>query len=152
MATVCASCKPTSVHNNLRQLRDRLGLTLEQMAERAEYSVSQLSRWEAGDSNVPSGNLPKLADAYRCRVQDIFTDDSTPPLFLPNEELLTEVLRGVLQERRDGVPDSELPRLAAEALRTRIELLAGSHATGASQGQKRRRAREAAARPLAPTK
>lgn len=137
---------------NLRQMREALGLTLEQMAERAPYSVSQLSRWESGGSNIPSGNLPALAKAYSCRVQDIFSSDGEAPLFLPSEETLTEILIGVMQDRPPGLPDSAWPQSAAEGLRRRIALLADDHANAASQGQKKRRAREAAAQPPAPTK
>lgn len=148
----CAPCKMPPVQIHLRQLRERLGLTLEQMAERAPYSVSQLSRWEAGASNVPSGNLPSLAKAYNCRVQDIFTSDGEVPLLVPNDEMLTELLRGVQQELPDGLPAAAWPRSAAEALRKRLELLADDPASAASLGQKRRRAREAGARPHPPTK
>lgn len=152
METFCVSCKAPRVQINLRLLRDRLGLTLEQMAERAPYSVSQLSRWEAGTSNIPSGNLPALAKAYNCRVQDIFSDDGDAPLLLPSEDTLTEALRGVQQELPAGLPPTEWPRSAAEALRKRVELLADDPASAASQGQRKRRAREAGARPRAPTK
>lgn len=152
METYCAPCKVETVHILLRQLRERLGLTLEQMAERAPYSVSQLSRWENGGSNIPSGNLPDLAKAYNCRVQDIFSSEGTPPLLVPSEDTLIAALQGVQQELPDGLPESEWPRSAASALRKRLELLSGEHANAASQGQQKRRAREAAARPLAPTK
>lgn len=62
----------------LRDFRDRLGLTLEQLAERADFSVSQLSRWEAGKSNIPSERLPALASLYQCRIADIFEESDSP--------------------------------------------------------------------------
>lgn len=65
----------------LREFRDRLGLTLEEMAERTGHSTSQLSRWEAGKSNIPSERLPDLARHYECRVGDIFDDEDSP--FVP---------------------------------------------------------------------
>jgi transcriptional regulator with XRE-family HTH domain len=65
----------------LRVFRERLGLSLEKMAERTSVSVSQLSRWEAGKSNIPSERLPALAAAYECRIGDIFDDDDSP--FVP---------------------------------------------------------------------
>jgi len=61
----------------LRQFRERLGLTLEEMAGRTGSSTSQLSRWEAGRSNIPSERLPMLAQHYECRVGDIFEDDDS---------------------------------------------------------------------------
>lgn len=48
------------------------------MAERSGFSTSQLSRWEAGKSNIPSERLPDLAKAYECRIGDIFEDDDSP--------------------------------------------------------------------------
>lgn len=65
----------------LKQFRDRLGLTLEDMAARADFSTSQLSRWEQGKSNIPSERLPDLARAYHCRISDIFEEDDSP--FVP---------------------------------------------------------------------
>lgn len=65
----------------LQDFRKRLRLTLEQMAERTGYSTSQLSRWETGDSNIPSERLPILARHYECRIGDIFDDDDSP--FVP---------------------------------------------------------------------
>lgn len=61
----------------LRDFRDRLGLTLEDMAERSGFSTSQLSRWEAGRSNIPSERLPDLAKSYECRIGDIFEEDDS---------------------------------------------------------------------------
>lgn len=65
----------------LREFRDRLGLSQEDIAERAGFSVSQISRWEAGGSNIPSERLPILAKAYECRIADIFEEDESP--FVP---------------------------------------------------------------------
>lgn len=65
----------------LREFRDRLGITLEEMAARSGHSTSQLSRWEAGKSNIPSERLPALAEHYQCRIPDIFEDDDSP--FVP---------------------------------------------------------------------
>jgi transcriptional regulator with XRE-family HTH domain len=65
----------------LRFFRERLGLTLEQMSERTGHSTSQLSRWEAGRSNIPSERLPDLARHYECRISDIFEEDESP--FVP---------------------------------------------------------------------
>jgi len=66
----------------LREFRERLGLSQEAMAERTGFSVSQISRWEAGGSNIPSERLPGLARAYECRIADIFEEDDTPFLAL----------------------------------------------------------------------
>lgn len=62
----------------LKKFRDRLGLTLEDMAERSGFSVSQLSRWESGNNNIPSERLPALAQHYQCRIADIFEEEDSP--------------------------------------------------------------------------
>jgi transcriptional regulator with XRE-family HTH domain len=62
----------------LKQFRDQLGMTLEDMSGRSGFSVSQLSRWESGNNNIPSERLPDLASAYQCRIGDIFEEDDSP--------------------------------------------------------------------------
>jgi transcriptional regulator with XRE-family HTH domain len=75
----------------LKEFRKRLGISLEAMAERTPFSESQLSRWEAGASNIPSERLPVLAQAYECRIGDIFDDSDSgflpigPTLFVKGE-------------------------------------------------------------------
>jgi transcriptional regulator with XRE-family HTH domain len=142
---------------NLSHLRDRLGLTLEQMAGRLPYSVSMLSRWENGKSNIPSGNLPALAKAYGCRVQDIFSDDGPPAAiearpFVPSEAVLRDLLKDVQQELPAALPYAEWPRSAASALHMRLARLADAPATGASPAPRTARARAVAAPPPPPTK
>lgn len=74
----CVSCKPVGMRVRLREHRERLGLTQEEIAERLGKSVSMVSRWEAGRSNIPSERLSDLARAYECRVSEIFEDDEGP--------------------------------------------------------------------------
>jgi transcriptional regulator with XRE-family HTH domain len=69
------ACELRDMHIRLAEFRKKLGLTLEQMAERTEFSVSQLSRWESGKNNIPSERLPEIAAAYECRISQIFSDD-----------------------------------------------------------------------------
>lgn len=82
----------------LKEFRDRLGLTLEAMAEKSGFSVSQLSRWESGNNNIPSERLPVLAQNYECRVGEIF-DDGVPihPLG-PQLNVIGEVAAGIWRE------------------------------------------------------
>lgn len=62
----------------LREFREAKGWSQEDIADRAGVSVSQISRWEAGNSNIPSERLPLLAEAYECRIADIFEEDESP--------------------------------------------------------------------------
>lgn len=77
LAPLRDGCEVIQVKIMLRHFRQRIGLTLEQMAERSGFSSSQLSRWEGGVSNIPSERFPDLAEAYGCRVGDILQDDSS---------------------------------------------------------------------------
>lgn len=50
----------------LRQLRESLGLTIEQVANRSEgdFSTSAISRWEKGERRIRPGDLRVLLDIY----------------------------------------------------------------------------------------
>lgn len=81
MAGVCTTRKVAVMRIRLREFREKLGLSQEDIADRTGYSVSQISRWEAGGakgSNIPSERLPALAEAYECRIADIFDEDESP--------------------------------------------------------------------------
>lgn len=85
-------CELRIMRIRLNEFRERLGFTLEQMSGRSGFSVSQLSRWESGNNNIPSERLPALADAYECRIGEIFAGDDEedllpagPTLFVKGE-------------------------------------------------------------------
>lgn len=58
----------------LHQLRERIGLTQEEISDRIGCSISMVSRWESGQSNIPSNRLPEIAAAYECAISEIFTE------------------------------------------------------------------------------
>lgn len=103
----------------LKQLREGLGLSQEDMAERLGCSISMVSRWEAGKSNIPSERLPDLARAYEARVADIFQDDDGPIVPLgPTIPIRGKVAAGLWAEAWDetdegrtmmGRPDIAVP-------------------------------------------
>lgn len=106
MERFCTPCKPLVMRIRLREFRDRAGMTLEAMAERSGFSVSQLSRWESGASNIPSERLPVLAAAYQCRIADIFDEDESPYLQLgPTLQVKGAVAAGVWLEAREEPED-----------------------------------------------
>lgn len=65
------------------------------MSERLEVSVSQLSRWEAGENNIPSKRLPELAEAYECRISDIFADDESDEIEIQGREVIEVPVLGL---------------------------------------------------------
>lgn len=57
--------------NRVREIREQRGLTLEQLAEKAEISVSQISKIENNKRGWSVASLGKLADALGVKVADL---------------------------------------------------------------------------------
>lgn len=60
--------------NNITAVRDKRGLTIEQLAERTGLSVSYLSRMARGDRNISIKNLNKIADALNVSPGELIED------------------------------------------------------------------------------
>lgn len=60
-----------TVRSRLRELRLDKGLTLEELASRANIDTSTLSRLESGKRRLALDHLPSLADALGVRVDDL---------------------------------------------------------------------------------
>jgi transcriptional regulator with XRE-family HTH domain len=65
----------TSIAENLREGRTRAGLTLEQLAERADLSTAHLSRLESGDRQPSIAALISLARALGVSVSVLLGED-----------------------------------------------------------------------------
>lgn len=69
----------TRVRRRLRELRTQRGLTLEEVATRADIDVSTLSRLESGKRRLALDHLPRLASALSVTTDDLMrapeTDD-----------------------------------------------------------------------------
>lgn len=59
------------VRRRLRQLRTQRGLTLEEVASRADIDVSTLSRLESGKRRLALDHLPRLASALSVSTDDL---------------------------------------------------------------------------------
>ena len=57
---------------SIRKLREERGLTQEEAAERASYSVQQLRRAEGATISVTLGIMVKLATAYKVELTELF--------------------------------------------------------------------------------
>lgn len=66
------------VRGRLRQLRVERGLTLQQVAERANVDVSTLSRLESGKRRLAIDHLPGLASALGVTVDELLGPAVTP--------------------------------------------------------------------------
>ena len=59
------------VRRRLRELRTQRGLTLEEVASRADIDVSTLSRLESGKRRLALDHLPRLASALSVTTDDL---------------------------------------------------------------------------------
>lgn len=90
--------------NNLQAIRKRAGLTQSDVADVLGVSVPQVSRWERGGDNIPSGRLPALAEAYGASIGEIFEDAEYQALG-PRLFVKGAVAAGVFKEAWEVDPD-----------------------------------------------
>jgi len=115
------SCEMTGMKTRLAEHRQRLGMSQEEMAERLNSSVSQLSRWETGKSNIPSGKLLEVAAAYEVHVADIFDyGDGAVELSL---DTLTEMVANAQAEMAFGTSFADVPRVLASSLWDQLKVI-----------------------------
>ncbi|WP_158014135.1 XRE family transcriptional regulator [Sphingomonas sanxanigenens] len=62
----------------LSQIREANGLTLEEIAAKLDVAISTVSRWEIGDTNIPTKRFAEIAAAYQCQVSDFFSEARPP--------------------------------------------------------------------------
>ena len=66
------------VRRRLRELRTQQGLTLEDVATRAQIDVSTLSRLESGKRRLALDHLPRLAEALAVSTDDLLRAPEQP--------------------------------------------------------------------------
>ena len=84
----------------LKQLRQRAGVSQEELAELVGVSTFQLQKYESGQNMLNTKKLQLLAGALSVPVQELFTagDDALP--LAVSERLLIDAYR--------GIPDREI--------------------------------------------
>lgn len=55
----------------IRARRTHLGLTQEELAEKADMHFTYVSSTERGERNISLANIEKLADALECSMKDL---------------------------------------------------------------------------------
>ena len=55
----------------IRKLRERLGMTMFELADRMGVSVATVSRWETGEAVPVTTRLGALADVLRCTTDEL---------------------------------------------------------------------------------
>jgi transcriptional regulator with XRE-family HTH domain len=108
----------TSIADSLRQERARAGLTLQQLAERADLSPAHLSRLESGDRQPSVAALITLSRALGIPVSSLLGEGqagSTLGIYADDEPI--HVANGLSVSAHSGFPGSS----TLEALRITID-------------------------------
>lgn len=99
--------------NRINELRLARGLTVEELADRAELSTAYVSQMANNKRNVSLRNLEKLAAALGCRTEDLIgtatpTNNDILDLWaaIPVErrELARQVLESFTEVKKDPKP------------------------------------------------
>lgn len=56
----------------IKELREAAGLTQRALAEKVGVDRTAVAKWESGATFPTSSKLPKIAEALRCTVSDLF--------------------------------------------------------------------------------
>lgn len=56
----------------IRELRERRGLTLTQLANAMEVDIAAAVRWESGKRNPRADKLPRLAEVLGCTIDELY--------------------------------------------------------------------------------
>lgn len=60
----------------IKELREKAGLTQEQLAEKIGTTQSAVALWETGRRAPMAAKLPKLAEVLGCGIADLFNTES----------------------------------------------------------------------------
>lgn len=62
------------LNERLKEKREEAELTQNEVAEELHVSPQSISKWERGEALPSVEFLPKLAEIYRCKIDDLFND------------------------------------------------------------------------------
>lgn len=57
---------------NISELREKAGLTQSALAEKLGVDRSAVAKWESGAASPSFAKVPKLAEALKCEISDLF--------------------------------------------------------------------------------
>ena len=73
--------------HNIRVLREKMGLSQQQVAEAVHVSQQAVARWESGLAKPRADLLPQLASLFNCTIDELFwTPGNKKPPAGPGEE------------------------------------------------------------------
>ena len=79
-----------SISSNIKHLREKFGLTQDQLGEIAGASGKAVSTWENGKAVPRMGAIQKMADHFGISKSDIIEDNNEKPI--PEDELDNELI------------------------------------------------------------
>jgi transcriptional regulator with XRE-family HTH domain len=100
--------------DRIRTRRLALGLTLSQVADRAELSLPYIANLERGRGNPTVGALRKIAAALELPASALLGDDAEGRPADPGEPALASMPRSLLEFSRSERFSDEVNRLAVE--------------------------------------
>ncbi len=71
-----------AIGRNIRQLRQRAGLTLTALAKKARMTKSTLSKIETGQTSSPISTLLRIAATLEVTISEFFIEETTNPPFI----------------------------------------------------------------------
>jgi len=72
------------IHKKIKELRLQKGLTLKEVSERTELSISFISQVERGTTSLAITSLKKIADALNIKITEFFDEE-------PNKNYLVKI-------------------------------------------------------------
>ena len=60
--------------NKIKQFRERLDITQEELCKMIGVTQSAIAMWENGKTLPRTDKLPKLAEIFNCTIDDLFSE------------------------------------------------------------------------------
>jgi transcriptional regulator with XRE-family HTH domain len=114
-----------TIGERIRQLRERDGLSQEQLAKKLGEAANTISRWETATYKPSLADLEKLSRVFK----DVSLTDFLPEEHLPPDQGVAALLRSAKALHKDDM----------RALKNYADLLRTARAMTASKSAKRRR-------------
>lgn len=65
-----------SIGNNIKVLRTRAKRSQQEIADLLDVDRKTYAKWEAGECEIKSSYIPKLADAFDVEIADLFKEET----------------------------------------------------------------------------
>lgn len=105
--------------NRIAEIRNARGLSIEELAAKADMSPSYISRMSRGERNISLRNLEKLATALECSPEDLMGGELHVPTDIADiwaaipvdrRELAKSVLESFVAKRVDENPSPKVKK------------------------------------------